>query len=614
MFMRKLTHKTKSLSRLISSIALALALSACGTTSGTISKPLYDITATAPESSEFYLQKAERSEEESKTDWYLLALKTLVRDGKYDEATILALRLAKMPLKPIQLSEWQLNRAQLLQITGKPQAAIDNLKFRPNWKLPANQYRRYFLQNASIYQDLNNPPAMAMSLSLATPYIHLENEKKENWDKIWNTLSKIPKEELERLLASKNKELTGWVSLAMQMRNYSNNPALQKEALNNWLIDNPDHSANTYIPKGLADLKTMEIHRPKIIGVLLPFSDKFAIQGEAIRNGIIQGMLEDKSGKKPDLLKFYDSNVQPMKDLIERMKKDNIEFVIGPLQKNKVTEYLNISQDAFPTLAMNMPKQGEESKTRACFFTLSPEQEAKQAALFIANKKHLFPLIIAPDNEFGRRVSDAFSQEWKRETGIPAEISLFKNRASMQKTVQTAFDLSGSQTRIYQMNQIINAKMKSEQRSRRDIDAVYLIASADELTLLKPFIEVAINPDANPPQLYASSRGNNRTRGVGEIGELQNIQFTDVPLIVSPGTPASIKHKKIWPNQSNNIARLYALGIDAYNLIDALPEMKINPYFYLNAQSGKLSLGEHCVIERSLSWAKFGPKGFVEIE
>lgn len=614
MFMRKLTHKPKSLSRLITSIALALALSACGTTPGTPPKALYDITAPAPESSLFYFQKAENSDEESRTDWYLLALKSLIVEKQYDKATILALRLAKMPLKPLQLSEWQLNRADLLQITGKPQAAIDNLKFKSNWKLPASQYRRYFLQSALIYHDLENLSAMALSLSLATPYIHLEDEKQKNWDKIWNTLARIPTKELKRLLASKNKELTGWASLTIQMRDYSNNPALQQEAVLEWLSKNPLHSANIYMPKGLAALQTMEITRPKVIGILLPFSDKFAEQGEAIRNGIIQGMLEDKSGKKPDVLKFYDSNAMSMTLLVDKMKNEGIEFVIGPLQKDKVNEYLNVSKDAFPTLAMNMPKSGEESKTRACFFTLSPEQEAKQAALFIAEQKHVFPLIIAPDNEFGRRVSDAFSSEWKKETGVSAEISLFKNHASMQKTVQTAFDLSGSRTRIYQINQLINKKLKSEQRSRRDIDAVYLIANADELTLLKPYIEVAINPDANPPQLYASSRGNNRTRGVGEIGELQDISFTDVPLIVTPTTPTSIMHKKIWPKQSNNIARLFALGFDAYSLIDALPEMKINPYFYLNAQSGKLSLTENCVIERNLSWAKFGPKGFAPIE
>ncbi len=35
--------------------------------------------------------------------------------------------------------------------------------------------------------------------------------------------------------------------------------------------------------------------------------------------------------------------------------------------------------------------------------------------------------------------------------------------------------------------------LESQPRSRRDIDAVYIVANSSELTLIKPFIEVAIN-------------------------------------------------------------------------------------------------------------------------
>ena len=614
MFMRKITHKSKSLSRLISAIALAVALSSCGTTSNRPHSTLYDITAPAKESSQYYLKQAEKTQNESQADWYLLALKALTKEKKYSDATVLALRLAKMPLKPLQLSEWQLSRASLLQLTGKMQAAIDNLKFKPSWTLPNIQYERYFLQSAALYKELRNYPAMAMSLALATPYISDTDAKQKNWDTLWNLLERIPPDELSKLLTSKNKELSGWATLSKIMRDFSFNPVSQQEALKKWLNENPLHSANIYMPIGLSSLQTMKIHRPKTIGVLLPLTEKYADQGEAIRNGIIQGMLEDVSGKKPKILKFYDSNAAPMKKIIEDMKQDKIEFVLGPLQKNKVNEYLKLSNETFQTLAMNMPKQNTKNASNTCFFTLSPEQEAKQAAHFIAKKKHRHPLIIAPKNEFGQRVSQAFSSEWKKQTGIPAEISLFQNQASMQNAVKEAFDLSGSQSRIYKMNQLLNLKLKAEQRSRRDIDAVYLIASADELTLLKPFIEVAINPDADLPDLYTSSRGNNRVRGVGELGELRDITFTDVPLIVNPNDPLSIKHHRIWPKQSNDITRLYALGMDAYTLINALPEMKINPYYQLKAQSGILSLNKQCVIQRDLSWGKFGAQGFAPIK
>lgn len=623
MFMRKITQKCKSVSRLLSPFALALALSACGTTPKTPSKLLYDITAPAHQSSQFYLQNAANSGNNALADWNLLALKALISENQYHEATLMVLRLAKMPLTPIQLSEWQLNRANLLQKTGKPQAALDNLYFDTTWKLPSSQYKRYFLLSANLYQQVNNKLGMLMALALSSPYIVDAEEKQKNSDFIWSILEKMSKAELDTLSASGNQFLSGWLQLAKQLRNYSANPQMQQKALQTWLTKHPSHPANQYLPKKLVSLQAMDIMSLQRIAVLLPLSDKFSAQGKAIRDGIIHQMLDDKTAHRLTL-KFYDTNDIPMAQIVNTLEKDKIQFVIGPLQKGKVEEYFSLSHNAFPTLAMNIPQDDElETKqeedlqsnlSHICYFTLSPEQEAKQAAQHIAQKQHHFPLVIAPENEFGRRVSDAFSKQWQQETGKKAEVALFKNHAAMQKTIQNAFGLQESQARIQKIKQLLGLKMKADQRSRRDIDAVYLIANADELTLLKPFIEVTINPDVSLPQLYGSSRANNRVRGVGELGELRDIEFTDVPLIVDPDTPASQKYHKIWPNQTNSIARLYALGMDAYTLIEALPQMQIAPDYQVNAQSGRLSLGDNCTINRTLSWARFDKKGFVAVK
>lgn len=613
--MRKITHKCKSVSRLISPIALALTLCACGTTSQNKSERLYDITVPAPKPSPFYLESAAGEKDSTKqVDLYLLALKALIEEARYDDATKVAIRLAKMTLTPLQLSEWQLNRATLLQKTGKINAAIDNLNFKPSWSLPSNQYQRYFLLTANLYQQLGNTPGMMMALALASPYISDEKEKNKNWDRLWTELDKLSISELDKLLLSNNRELIGWVNLNKLLRENTNDPENQQRNLENWLAKNPLHSANYYLPNALSSLRKMESFRPKTIAVLLPFSDKFASQGEAIRNGIVQGSLDDKSQEKPPSLKFYDTNSMTIPEIVSEFEQNSVDFVIGPLQKGKVEEYLNITNGIIPTLAMNIPQDQNHSTSSTCFFPLSPEQEAIQASQFIAKNNHHFPLVIAPDNEFGRRVSDAFAQDWSQQTGNKPEIALFKNQASMQKAVQNAFGLTQSQSRINQINQLLKLKIKSEQRSRRDIDAVYLIANADELTLLKPFIDVTINPDATPPKLYAGSRGNNRVRGIGELGELRNITFSDVPLIVDPTHPAALKYHKLWPQQSNNSARLYALGMDAYTLIKALPQMKMSANYRLDAQSGELSLSEDCVVNRALTWATFDKNGFIPVK
>ncbi|ATF08978.1 penicillin-binding protein activator [Candidatus Enterovibrio altilux] len=610
--MRKITHKYKSISRVIFPIALALALSACVATSPSLKAPLYDITAPTLESSKFYLLKAEISVNKEKADWYLLALKALITEKQFPQASALVSHLAKLPLMTIQLSEWQLNRAVLLQQKGQFQAAIDSLNFSSTWKLPTLQYQRYYLLKGKLYEQINNPSGAVLSYTEASSYLSDTFDKQQNWVRVWNLLVELSPSKLHSLSANSNTVLSGWAELVALLRQHAEEPVLQHTALNIWLATNPEHPANFYLPDNYKTLQTIDIVRPNRIAVLLPLSDKFVAQGEAIRNGFIQKLLDDNSGESQPAVMFYDTNGMAMPEIVAHMQNDGIQFVIGPLQKDNVDAFLNASHNTFPMLALNFPRSKIRSKN-ICFFTLSPEQEAKQAALHIAQNNHHYPLVIAPNNKFGHRVSSAFSIEWQSVTGKIPEIKYFENRDTMQETVQQVFGLTESQGRIQQINQILGLNMASEQRSRRDIDAVYLVANSGELSLLKPFIEVAINPNVNPPKFYASSHSNHFINGIREVGELRGIEFSDVPLLVEHNNPTTVRFHQLWPELNNSMIRLYALGMDAYSLIKVLPQMKALPEYRYQGQSGELSLGEQCVVNRVVSWAMYEDQGIISI-
>ncbi len=90
MFMRKFTHKFKSVSQLLPPIALALFLSACETSSVSRTSSLYDITAPVIQSSSFYLQKAETTTNtQEQANWLLLGLKALIKEKQYERASVL---------------------------------------------------------------------------------------------------------------------------------------------------------------------------------------------------------------------------------------------------------------------------------------------------------------------------------------------------------------------------------------------------------------------------------------------------------------------------------------------------------------------------------------------
>lgn len=88
------------------------------------------------------------------------------------------------------------------------------------------------------------------------------------------------------------------------------------------------------------------------------------------------------------------------------------------------------------------------------------------------------------------------------------------------------------------MQSLLGMKLQSQPRSRRDVDAVYIVANSAELTLIKPFIEVAINPDTTQPRLFSSSRSNS---GKNKYEDLSGVTFSDIPLLINP--QASVKEQ-----------------------------------------------------------------------
>ncbi len=606
--MRKIIKNYKKVSRLLSPIALALALSACETNS-TARYSNNDITAPASENSTFYLLKAQNSTENAqKITLYLFALKALINEQQFGKAEELISRLAKLPMSPMQLSEWQLSRAQLFAARNDYQQAVSLLNFQPSWRLPPTQYKRYYLLKKELYRKLNDTPNAVLSATQAAHFIDDPRAQKENWFFVRSELEKMQPYQLNALSKAGNKTLSIWIDLINQSRNYAYNPTKHQLLLSQWQASHPDHPAALFLDEDLPNIKQVVFEQPKHVAVLLPLSGKFASQGEAIKNGILQASIDDKNAEKPSLA-FYDTESMSMQELVKQLENNDTQFVIGPLQKHKVNQYLIASQNSIPTIAMNMLSDNENHSTNTCYFTLSPEQEAEQAAKHFAEKNYKFPLVIAPDSGIGKRISKEFSDVWQAQTGTTAETAFFKNSAAMQKTVQKAFGLLESQSRASQLNKLLDSKMKHEQRSRRDIDSVYLVANSSELTLLKPFIEVTINPDAKPPKLFASSRGNSRVDGMGEIGELQGIEFTDIPLIVNNTSPQAAIIDELWPNLNNSMRRLHALGLDAYSLVEELPLMQADPNYEYQGLTGLLSIGESCTINRTLPWLKFGGKG-----
>ncbi|WP_434358368.1 penicillin-binding protein activator [Parasalinivibrio latis] len=611
--MHRIVRNRKSVTRLLAPVALAVALAACTTTAPVDQAVSYDITAPATQSSTYYLARAETTAGSEKIDWYLLAFKALLNEGQLDQADVLSFRLSSMAMSPSQSAEWQLNRASLLEQQGKPQAALAGLNFQTGWRLPNSQLIRYHLLRAELNETLENPLQAVIERSQADSLIQDPVARHNNIDKTWLSLAKLNGAQLHSLQSSSDPVARGWAELMGLRVQYGTQADKLQQAIDDWLTANPGHPANFYLPEELKAIQALEITVPTRVAVLLPLSERFANQGQAIRNGFMQALFDDKTHEAKPEVKVIDTSGKSMAEIAQTLRDNQIDFVVGPLQKENVSQLQNLLGNSIPMLALNIPGKLDETMSQTCYLTLSPEQEATQAADHIYSQGKLYPLVMVPSNSFGRRVATAFAEEWKGLTNRDADVQYLGKRRNMQQDVHRIFGLTDSQARIQQMNRLLGTELESEQRSRRDIDAVYMASTATDLSLLKPFIDVTINPDAIPPKLYTGSRGNDKAQGMGEVGELRGIEFSDVPLLIDLQEGASAEYRTLWPNQSNGLGRLYALGMDAYQLLYELPQLRSLPGFSVAGQSGDLTAGEQCVIDRKLHWATFTDNGMERV-
>ncbi|HGY9589968.1 TPA: penicillin-binding protein activator [Vibrio harveyi] len=600
-----MNHKRLSVPRLLTPVALAITLAACS--SGPRQPDSVDITLEPTQSVQNYMIQADSTEGSLQNDWLIMATKAAIQANELDQAELLIKRLSRQQLSEVQQAEWQLARATLQQKQGKYSQLLQGLNFKPWWKLPSEQWKDYYELRADAYQSLNQPFEANRQLVAEGQYAS-SAEQREISSRIWMNFGSYSENELTALQTEPSEDvLDGWLQLAIYAKTLSSNIPQLKNTLEHWLSENPSHPAAVYTPAEIQNILSLEIVKPNNTALLLPLTGKFAPQAQLIRDGFIFAMMNDQARDPGATLTVIDTHAYSADQIKQRLINENIDFVVGPLQKENV-EKLQATLDGsetgvkIPTLALNIPEE-VQAGTDMCYLALSPEQEVAQAAKYLFSQGYQFPMILAPNGAYGQRVVEAFNEEWSKYSSNKVATSYFGDKRQLQKNINGVFGLQESQQRIAQMQSLMRISLESQPRSRRDVDAVYIVARSSELTLIKPFIEVAINPDAKPPKLFSNSRSNS---GGATYEDLSGVAYSDIPMLINPDPTIATQMNELWPDQSNMEKRLEALGMDAYKLLGELPQMKLLPGYSVDGQTGVLSINNNCVVQRELDWAERG--------
>ncbi|CNL04845.1 penicillin-binding protein activator [Yersinia aleksiciae] len=633
-------------------VLAALILAACSGRAPQTPPPA-NIQDEATANADYYLQQLQQSSDDNKADWQLLAIRALLREGKIPQA---AEQLGTLPanLSDTQRQEQQLLTAELLVAQKNTPAAADILGKLDATQLSANQQVRFY--QAQIAANQGKATLPLIRAFIAQEPLLKDKAHQDNIDSTWQSLAQLTPQELNNIVINADENvLQGWLDLTHVYQDNKQDPELLKAAIKDWQNRYPQNPAAKNLPTALTQISNFSQASTAKIALLLPLSGPAQVFADAIQQGFTAAQnglpVTPPTPETPNAtasaptdaaapvdvaavttpapvaapvatsnaqVKIYDTTTQPIAALLAQAQQDGATLVVGPLLKPEV-EQLSATPSTLNILALNQPEVSTNTPN-ICYFALSPEDEARDAAHHLWSLEKRAPLLLTPRGAFGDRVAKAFAEEWQKQGGQTVLQQNFGSTAELKQAINSGagIRLTGQPVAISSTPAATPASVTIagltipappvdapvvSTSAGGNIDAVYIIATPAELTLIKPMIDMATS-SRSKPALFASSRSYQAGAGPDYRLEMEGIQFSDIPLMAG-SNPELMQQAAAKYANDYSLVRLYAMGIDAWTLSNHFAEMRQIPGFQVSGTTGELTASADCVITRKLPWLQY---------
>lgn len=607
-------HRLLSLSLLLFVIVLGLA--ACTGTRPRPQQPIPDTLALSAQSlvaqgdylaaAQLYLSAAKTAPENQRPEMQLRAAELLAEGDHAGQLEQVLAAIHPQRLDWAQKARYRLLNASLALARRQPEIAQDWLaEISAPENLP-DFGRQYYQLRAEAYALTGNPLEAARqlvrvdSLPAADPAQQLTNQYG-----IWEQLSSLSDEELRTSYSAAPPDvLRGWMDLVLVTRTERSR---WNEALDRWRQRYPGHPAEQAL---LPDLLSQAGQFAEIgrIGVLLPFTGRAAEAAGAIRDGLLAAFYANHQEQQPEL-QFYDTGGDPQRVLpvYQQAVSEGAEFVIGPLLKESIETLSASAALPVPVLALNHSDTvPHESGLPLYQFGLAPEDEAQQVAMRVIADGHQRLIALVPDNAWGKRVYGAFEQELSQLGGQVLDVEYYQSgTADFAAPIRHALNLDGSDQRHRAIQHLLNEKLNFEERRRRDVQAVVVMAFPREARQIKPqlrFHHAGGLPVYSTSHVYLASIDPSIDR------DMDGMMFCDVPWTLDADGEWAAQRRQVeslWPGRGRRYQRLFALGFDAYQVVPWLDTLGLPGFSRFPGATGTLSLDDDRQLHRTLEWARF---------
>lgn len=656
---------------------LLAALIFAGCTSQGPQTPEANVQGTATGTSDYYLQQMQQSADDNKVDWQLLAIRALLKEGKVPQANDQFASLTTS-LNDTQRQEALLLEAQLKIFQQDINGAGKVLQSVDTGSLSKEQQARYYELQIAAQQNRPSLELLRAYIA-QEPLLNTPTDKQKNIDATWQALTQLSPQQINSMVINADENvLQGWLDLLSVYKANVSEPEMLKAGISDWQTRYPNNPSAKMLPAALSQVQNFQQSSTGKIALLLPMSGQAQVFANAIQKGFNDaknGALPQVSAPQPapegtampateegatpadpnavvspsaapveapqetqaapeasaqpapqpgnaaqtaapssaTQVQVYDTSAQTVEQALAQAQQDGATLVVGPLIKSDV-EKLPSVQTPLNILALNEPG-AIQNRPNLCYFALSPEDEARDAAHHMWDQGKRAPLLLVPRNSLGDRVSKAFAAEWQKLGGNTALQQQFGSTGELKQGINSGAGLRLTGTPIVTQQEpqgvtiaglTIPAPVQSpstSEGSEGGVDSVYVVATQSEMALIKPMLSMRVS-SRNMVQLYASSRSNQAGAGPDYRLELDGLQFSDVPLL-SGSNPALMQQAAKSFNNDYSLVRLYAMGVDAWTLANHFNEMRQMPGFQIKGETGSLSATQDCVINRKLAWSQY---------
>jgi outer membrane PBP1 activator LpoA protein len=346
-----------------------------------------------------------------------------------------------------------------------------------------------------------------------------------------------------------------------------------------------------------ADANVREGYKvPAHLALLLPGDGRYATASDSVRQGFFAAYLDAGRNHAPrPTVRVYNSQgtAEGAVKAYQKAVSDGANMIIGPLTRGEVAGVFQQAQLPVPLLALNHPDGRQLPAGDVSEFGLLPETEGAQAADHMVERGIRRAYVVISSDDFARRAAGAFKAELAARGGELAGMATLPSASNSYADAIDGMRVSDS----HSISPDTGAQTVSDE------SGIFISMRPEQARLLIPQLRIAgiIIP------VFATSHVYSGKDDVTANSDLNGVEFSDAPWLFNaqPGLPSHDDIAARLPSASGTSARLFAFGMDAWNLVPYLDWLRAHPGSYLPGASGQLTADQFGRIRRVLTWAKF---------